>query len=221
MNFGAEMLDSILNSTVLVAIVIGSFRLFQKAYENHSKRRRAKAHKKGMEDSIEVWEELQILRVRTHLSRIVVAVVHNGGDILSPSSAKFVTALEDTFSNDMEGSIKKDFQRIPIDNQYKEVLKRTLDSKYYHLTSSMLGPDSGDDRIRDKNGLLYNVYEANKVKSVFLIYLGATENGLVLMSLQSLGVKDDLTPKDISVIRASLPVLRKKLQIYERPKNTL
>lgn len=215
------MLYSILDSAVLVAVVAGAFRLLRVWYENHRDLRRARQHYKGMNESVELSDEIQILRTRLHFHRIVVAKVHNGGDILHPASAKYVSALEDSFSNEITTSIRKDYQNVVLDNQYKEVLHRTMTSKYYHLQTYMMGKDGSDDKLKDENGILYTVYKANEIKSIFFIYLGANRHGLIWMSLQSRGAREDFDARQKQILKITIPSLREKLHISEPPKYSL
>lgn len=215
------MLQEILNSGILVAVVTGSFLLLNTWFQRLLDARTARKHYEGMSQSIELAEDIQILRTRLHMHRIVVAKVHNGGDILHPASAKYVSALEDSFSNEIATSIKKDYQNVVLDNQYKEVLHRAMTSKYYHVDRSELGNDGIDDKLRDANGILYTVYSANDIKSIFFIYLGANKHGLIWMSMQSKGLRSDLEPRQKQVLKIALPLIRKKLNISQIPKQTL
>jgi hypothetical protein len=221
MNIEVEFLKILLNSAVLVALVTALAPYFSKRYEAIIARRKAKRNVRGLIDSMSTLEEIQILRVRTKFERIIIAKVHNGGHPITPTSAKFVTCLEDTFSNQINESVKAAYQRVLIDDQYRALLAKAMSRKYYHVKTEDLGKPKDESGLRDPHGMLYNQYKSVDVSSVFFFYLGAVEDGIIWMSCQSIQLHDELSAEEIVHIKTCLSVIRQKLGVLEKSNVTL
>lgn len=86
-----------------------------------TKASRSKSMDQGLHDIHEIYIELQELLSKTSADRIQVLKSHNGGGLPKPGSEIRSTVVYEVFNGTLR-SLRDTWQRVPLDQEYSEIL---------------------------------------------------------------------------------------------------
>lgn len=124
----------------------------------------------------EIYDEMRKVVLNSDLGvhRFLVVKAHNGGGDFRNDAMTYATVLHEEIRKPMV-SVKLDYQSLPIDGYYNEMLKKIyVDTELYIDASTM-----------DKNSLLGTIYEKEKVKHAKIYFLKHSKKGFWFCSVAS------------------------------------
>jgi hypothetical protein len=116
----------------------------------------------------EIYDEMRkvVLNYDLGVHRFLIVKAHNGGGDFRNDAMAYATVLHEEIRKPMI-SVKGDYQNLPIDGYYNEMLKKIYVNNELYI----------DVDTMDKDSLLGTIYQKEKVKHAKVFFLKHSKKG--------------------------------------------
>lgn len=149
----------------------------------------------------EIYDNMRMLTTDlSHgIGRVLVLYAHNGGFDLQTGRPAYATCLHEEVRAPFT-SVKADYQKIPIDGPYIDMLKQIYLNGYTNINVASMSPC-----------LLKNIYERENVKHARVYFLKHSKEALWYISIASDGDATFDTPKTAVALTRAVSNIKTRL----------
>lgn len=135
----------------------------------------------------EIYDAMRavVLHEKLGVQRFLVIKAHNGGGNFRNDAMTYATVLHEEIRKPMV-SVKQDYQSLPIDGHYNDMLKKIYVDGELDLNYERMNKDS----------LLGNIYSKEGIKHARLFFLKHNKKGFWFCSVATADAKNQLDTSD-------------------------
>ncbi len=116
--------------------------------------------KKQIKKVVAIYDSMHRVLDETPVERFLILKAHNSGGIIKPNTPLYISVIYEDYTHPFK-SVKDDYQRLTIDEEYLRMLVTLCNQKSIRVTTSEL-----------PNGILKSIYQGEGVKYAEMYYLG-------------------------------------------------
>lgn len=114
----------------------------------------------AIRDMAQIYSYMLRVVNNTQADRMLILMLSNGGRILRPHDAKYVTVIDEV-GNGKVRPVINDFNRFRVDGEYIRIVNRLIEEREISMAVRQLNP-----------GFLRDAYEADGITHFMLFYIG-------------------------------------------------
>ena len=173
---------SIINDAVLSGLSVllgGGLTLAGNKLKEFAKRRKKPAPVEAIINAADVISEMNELANVVHADSVLLLFTSNGGGIPTASAMQYVTILYEVIRSRSLEPIRNDWQRIPLDNGYTNMLKKLISEGQYDTLTSDMDP-----------GMFKDLYESEGIVQTHIVPIVTTERRFFYLSIRWTSERD-------------------------------
>jgi hypothetical protein len=156
-----------------------------------------------LEEQSRINQMMRACISKTHIDRFLILKLTNGAnELIKGIYKRYLATVVNEEHRDIHISVRELYQDIPVDENYKKMVLKAYEKKYYKfITSEELPCD------------LKEIYEREGIKYALIYYIHTQDSVLYFCSLSSYGEKD-LSSEDLNIIDTTIARIRESYRKY-------